>query len=212
MSSVLKPLTCSKCGAPVTAEPDDRIITCEYCGQSHTFLPPPPDEPEETQYRVGEPVAVLWGGRWWPAYVTAERGERYEIHYEGWSDSWDEEVDRDRVRHRDLTRAVEAVRQGGARALRTLAIVAALAVVLAGGLVALLVFVPSDSGTSAEAVPAGDPNATYEAQQRVLIRWRGRWYPGVVVERRAGKYLVSYDEYDASWDEEVEPDRLRPKP
>ena len=57
----LHALACSKCGASLDAAPGQQIIRCAYCGQSHTFVPPPPPEKEGTRYMPGERVAVEWG-------------------------------------------------------------------------------------------------------------------------------------------------------
>ena len=46
----------------------------------------------------GAVVQVLWGNKWWPAHVLAVDGEKYKIHYDGWSDRWDEWVTAERIR------------------------------------------------------------------------------------------------------------------
>lgn len=56
-------------------------------------------DPKAT-YRVGESVDILWGQRWWPGSVVSVSGERYHVHYEGWSSSHDETVDATRLRRR----------------------------------------------------------------------------------------------------------------
>ena len=49
----------------------------------------------------GQAVSVYWGSRWYDATVlTAQPDGRVRIHYDGWADSWDEDVTLDRVRLR----------------------------------------------------------------------------------------------------------------
>jgi hypothetical protein len=48
---------------------------------------------------AGDRVQVEWQGRWYPAVLVEQRGsDRWFIHYEGYEDSWDEEVGPDRIR------------------------------------------------------------------------------------------------------------------
>jgi hypothetical protein len=46
----------------------------------------------------GTPVEVEWHGRWWPAVLLEQRGDRWLIHYVGYGDDWDEVVTPDRIR------------------------------------------------------------------------------------------------------------------
>ncbi|MDH4471169.1 MAG: hypothetical protein QE487_01095 [Fluviicola sp.] len=50
---------------------------------------------------------------------------------------------------------------------------------------------------------------TFVANQSVLIQWEGKWFPGKILEIKDGSYLISYDNFDASWNEVVGPDRLQ---
>jgi LSD1 subclass zinc finger protein len=50
------------------------------------------------QLALGQPVKVLWSGRWWNATVIAVYADgRVRVHYDGWAASWDEDVTLDRV-------------------------------------------------------------------------------------------------------------------
>ncbi|MFI5298166.1 MAG: hypothetical protein ACHREM_08715 [Polyangiales bacterium] len=53
-------------------------------------------------------------------------------------------------------------------------------------------------------------SATYTVGQRLQILWKDRWYVGRVL-REAGRdqWEVSYDGFEANWNEVVGPDRLR---
>ena len=52
-------------------------------------------------------------------------------------------------------------------------------------------------------------NARYAVGDLVMIEWDGAWYDGAVIAIRGTKYRVAYDGWDASWDEDVAPARLR---
>jgi hypothetical protein len=49
---------------------------------------------------------------------------------------------------------------------------------------------------------------SFQAGDAVRILWQGQWYPGRVLEIRNGAYHITYDGYDSSWNEWVEPARL----
>jgi len=52
-------------------------------------------------FNPGDQVDVEWKGDWWKAVVTqVSPGPQYEIHYVGWSESWDEVVGPRRIRPR----------------------------------------------------------------------------------------------------------------
>ncbi len=52
----------------------------------------------EGGFAVGQKVEVQWGLRWFPASIKQKRGDEMLIHYEGWSDNFDEWVTAARVR------------------------------------------------------------------------------------------------------------------
>ncbi len=65
---------------------------------SGPIVPPPPPPPSSSLV-VGQPIEVEWGGQWYAARVVRlDRGGRVLIHYDGWSDAWDESVPFTRVR------------------------------------------------------------------------------------------------------------------
>jgi Zn-dependent protease with chaperone function len=57
-----------------------------------------------------------------------------------------------------------------------------------------------------------NPRIDWQAGQRVSVEWQGGWYPAEILQQEAGRYLVHYLGYDSSWDEWVEPSRIRPYP
>ncbi len=61
-----------------------------------------PAAPQPTGFVVGDAVMVEWKGRWWPARVISLRNGTtpYKIHYDGYSNSWDEWIGDARIRKR----------------------------------------------------------------------------------------------------------------
>lgn len=51
-------------------------------------------------YVVGSQVMVRWKNRWWPAQVLQVGPKRWFIHYDGYSNAWDEWVGPSRIRPR----------------------------------------------------------------------------------------------------------------
>lgn len=51
-------------------------------------------------YNVGDAVSVKWKGSWWPAHVVQAGNNKWYIHYDGYSNSWDEWVGPGRIRPR----------------------------------------------------------------------------------------------------------------
>lgn len=49
-------------------------------------------------FSAGDEVEVQWKGSWYPASVLETKGNKYKIHYDGYSDSWDEWVGPSRIR------------------------------------------------------------------------------------------------------------------
>ncbi|MBD6617320.1 RNA-binding protein [Komarekiella sp. 'clone 1'] len=50
--------------------------------------------------------------------------------------------------------------------------------------------------------------ASFKKGDSVRILWRGKWYQGRVLEVSKKLYKITYDGYDSSWDEWVEPARV----
>lgn len=229
-----KPLGCSKCGAPLTAKAAQQVVTCEYCGQSHSFVPAPPPEPAGTSFAVGEQVAVQWGEVWWPAKVTSVVGaQAWRVRYRDWGEKWDETVGPERIRHRTVDErrrwnqpkasAAEDAKQVGAVAgsISGGACVIVLLVVLGVGLAIALAARsvsrststagPQPRGGSVQAGAAtGNPKASYTKGELVEIHWGSKWWEGsIVAVQGKDSYLISYDGWNASWNEVVGPERLR---
>ncbi|MFA5628580.1 MAG: Tudor-knot domain-containing protein [Thiohalomonadaceae bacterium] len=53
-------------------------------------------------YELGKKVQVMSAGSWHPAYIigigSGTYANTYQVHYEGWSELWDEYVNQDRIK------------------------------------------------------------------------------------------------------------------
>lgn len=50
---------------------------------------------------------------------------------------------------------------------------------------------------------------TFKKGDAVQIEWKSKWYNGKILEVKGDQYLISYDGYDASWNETVGSERLK---
>ncbi|MBL9087682.1 MAG: caspase family protein [Planctomycetia bacterium] len=110
----------------------------------------------KSAWQPGEYVEVEWKGTWWRAQVIDVDGSRPKVHYLGFDASWDEWVERARLRP-----------------------------------------------PTPIAARAGDA---------VEIEWKGRFWPGVVLETADDFARVHYTDYGPEWDEWVTAKRLRAAP
>ena len=58
-------------------------------------------------YKKDARVLVKWGGSWWKAHIKQIESGRYLVHYEGWSDKWDEWVNFNRIKPRQSPALVQ---------------------------------------------------------------------------------------------------------
>lgn len=154
--------------------------------------------------RVGDDIAVESGGKWWAAQIVEDLGGgTYRVSWRYRTAWWKPSTDTvaaDRIRRRHEVRVF--------RPWLTGLIMAAVILVLSCGLIGTSLFLlrPWERpGPAAE-------SARYQAGDRVEIHWRDGWYPGSILEVRGpDAYLVTYDGFDADWNEVVERGRLRPR-
>jgi hypothetical protein len=58
--------------------------------------------------------------------------------------------------------------------------------------------------------PSKKPGISYKKDDKVTILWKEKWYPGKIIEVLGNNtFKVSYDGFDAEWDEEVGLDRIK---
>lgn len=192
----LKTLGCSKCGAPLEVAPKKNLLKCKYCGHTHHFTPPPSSN-IQGEVHSGEEVVVEWGGHWWNARVLQEiEGGRFLVHYEGWSDSWDEVVTPNRVRPRS---AVPASARSSAGTGPRIALIIGALLLLGAGL-AFFLLSPSESL---------EP-MTLEVGQKVKVLWKAKWYDAEILAKESPtQYKIHYTGWDKQWDEVVGTDRIR---
>lgn len=58
------------------------------------------------KFRAGDKAEILYGSRWTPVTVVSVlTNDRVRIHWDGWSDSWDEDIDVSRIRRPESTPA-----------------------------------------------------------------------------------------------------------
>lgn len=58
----------------------------------------PDSKPTENKEGDSKKAEVLWGDKWWAAEVIEEKDGKYHIRYDGYSDSLNEWVGKDRIR------------------------------------------------------------------------------------------------------------------
>jgi hypothetical protein len=153
---------------------------------------PPATDPglvtEETPLSEGDSVQIEWGGSWWPGKVlSVEEDGTVRIHYDGYDNSWDENVPRTRLRLPG-----EAPTGGGAAQAAT-------------------------NPGPVEADPLRAALSTRPVTERTRlapgdalhVEWGGRWWAGSVVRvEDDGRVRIHYEGWASSWDETVPRSRL----
>lgn len=56
------------------------------------------EQPEPNPYPVGTAVQVLWNNKWYAAKVIELKPDSWKIHYDNYSDKWDEWVNESRIK------------------------------------------------------------------------------------------------------------------
>jgi hypothetical protein len=70
------------------------------------------DYPRELSYRVGEELLVMYNSKYYEAVVRCVEGEDVQVHYKGWSKSFDEWISKDSGRFAPIGSAKPATRKG----------------------------------------------------------------------------------------------------
>lgn len=58
--------------------------------------------------------------------------------------------------------------------------------------------------------PSTSATPAYHEGSRVIVEWKGKWYPARVLEVGSDSYLIHYEGYESSWDEWVGLSRMKP--
>jgi len=137
-------------------------------------------------HQVGDHVLVEWRGAEYPAVIVAVQGpSRFLVHYDGYSNDWDEEV--------------PIVRIHGRLSMTPVAGPAAKAA-------------PLRSRADAGAPPDGGPRSVYREGERVRVEWHGSLYPATIIGVLGDdRYRVHYEGYGNEWDEDVGLNRIQRK-
>jgi hypothetical protein len=137
-------------------------------------------------HQVGDHVTIDWRGGEYAAVIVAIEGpSRFRVHYDGFSDDWDEVVPGTRVRGRIPPSSVPAPAAAKAR---------------------------NRPGPSASGAPSASPAVGYRVGERVRVEWHGAVYSATIVaEAGPDHYRVRYDGYGPEWDENVSLNRIQRK-
>ena len=136
--------------------------------------------------QVGDHVLVDWRGGEYPAVIVGIEGvSRFRVHYDGFSEDWDETIPATRIRGR-LSTTPGAVAPAPASKSR------------------------SRASASASAAPL--PPSVYRLGDRVRVEWHGSMYPATIVAVLGDdRYRVHYESYGDEWDEDIPMSRIQRK-
>ena len=217
----MRALTCAGCGAPLTLGDDpSSTVVCAYCEREHIpfALESSTDDPRAV-FVVGDLVYAQWGERWWPAVIKRVVAEDvWEVHYEGWSEKWDEVLDVTRVR----ARGGALPGAGGSRRGVGLYLLLGLAAIVVG------VFIATTWALGSMGAPAEDQESVtrrgpirptgiampdglrLSPGMAVEVEWNESFYRGTVLEDFGnGSLRVHYVGWSDSFDEPVDVERVR---
>jgi hypothetical protein len=137
-------------------------------------------------HQVGDHVLVEWRGAEYPAVIVAVEGpSRFVVHYDGYSDDWDEEVPVARIHGR---LSMTPVTGPAAKAA------------------------PVRARADASASPDAGPRSVYREGERVRVEWHGSLYPATIMGVLGDdRYRVHYEGYGSEWDEDVGLNRIQRK-
>ena len=52
-------------------------------------------------------------------------------------------------------------------------------------------------------------NNPYSVNQKVKVEWNGTWWDATILKIESGKFLITYEGFDSSWDEWIDNNRIR---
>jgi hypothetical protein len=138
-------------------------------------------------HQVGDHVVVEWRGDDYPAVIVAIEGpSRFRVHYDGYSDDWDEVIPGTRVHGRIPPSTTPAP--------------------------VTATKIRSRPGTSASGAASGSPTVGFRVGERVRVEWHGSIYPATILsEVGPDRYRVHYEGLGPEWDENVGLNRIQRK-
>jgi hypothetical protein len=141
-------------------------------------------------HQVGDHVLVAWRGSDYPAVIVGVEGpSKFHVHYDGFSEDWDEVIPATRIRGRLSTAPTPG--STGAIAGRTQKL-------------------PPGASGSASAAPL--PPSVYKLGDRVRVEWHGSIYSATIVSVLGDdRYRVHYEGYGNEWDEDIALSRIQRK-
>ena len=139
-------------------------------------------------HQVGDHVLVAWRGGDYPAVIVGVEGpSKFHVHYDGFSEDWDEVIPATRIRGR-LSTAPAPGSTGPSRSRRP----------------------PASASGSASATPL--PPSVYKLGDRVRVEWHGSTYTATIVSVLGDdRYRVHYEGYGNEWDEDIALSRIQRK-
>lgn len=148
------------------------------------------------------------GGTWYPATVLETKDGKFHIKYDGWDDSWNEWVGKDRIRFPGKAAPEVTVCE----------------VEWAGSWYPAKVLETKEGKFHIKYDGYGDEwnewvgmdrirfpakKAAVALPDKVEVEWAGTWYPAKVIEKKDGKFHIKYDGYSDTFNEWVGPERIR---
>ena len=139
-------------------------------------------------HQVGDHILVAWRGGDYPAVIVGVEGpSKFHVHYDGFSEDWDEVIPATRIRGR-LSTAPAPGSTGPSRSRRP----------------------PASASGSASATPL--PPSVYKLGDRVRVEWHGSTYTATIVSVLGDdRYRVHYEGYGNEWDEDIALSRIQRK-
>jgi len=138
-------------------------------------------------HQVGDHVLVAWRGGDYPAVIVGIEGpSKFRVHYDGFSEDWDEVIPATRIQGR--LSIVPGPAPPGPPPSRT------------------------RSKTSPSGSVAPSPPSVYRLGDRVRVEWHGSIYPATIVTVLGDdRYRVNYESYGSEWDEDIDLGRIHRK-
>jgi hypothetical protein len=138
-------------------------------------------------HQVGDHVLVAWRGGDYPAVIVGLEGpSKFHVHYDGFSEDWDEVIPATRIRGR-LSAAPSPAPQTAPPAKA-----------------------PAKPSASGSAAPV--PRSVYRLGDRVRVEWHGSIYSATIVNVLGDdRYRVHYEGHGSEWDEDINLSRIQRK-